>query len=48
MLDVYMLKNGKFHKIEEYFELNATFNEIEDMFSLQMAAKGLKFEIIRQ
>lgn len=45
MLDVYMLKNGKFQKIEENFILKEILKEIYDMFSFQMELKGLKFTV---
>lgn len=34
MLDIYMLKNGKFQMIEEKFVLKKMIEEILDMFSL--------------
>lgn len=45
MLDVYMLKNGKFQKIEEQVMVKNLFKAVFDMFSLQMAAKNLEFTI---
>ena len=44
MLDVYMLKNGKFQMIEEKFVLKKMIEEIFDMFSLQTAYKGIKLK----
>lgn len=34
MLDIYMLKNGKFQKISEVFLLDDVLNEMYDMFQL--------------
>lgn len=45
MLDVYMLKNGKFRKIEEEVNFQKLMKSIYDMFNLQMQAKNLKFKI---
>ena len=36
MLDVYMLKNGKFRKIEEEVNFQKLMKSIYDMFNLQM------------
>lgn len=45
MLDVYMIKNGKFQKINEKFFLKNLMMEIYEMFSLQTKEKGLEFKI---
>ena len=46
MLDVYMLKNGKFQKIEEQVIVRNLMKTIFDMFYQQMVAKNLQFNII--
>lgn len=45
MLDVYMLKNGKFQKIEEQVVVEKLMKAVYDMFHLQMAAKRIQFQI---
>ncbi len=45
MLDVYMLKNGKFQKIDDKIQFKAMMREIYEMFSLQTAAKCISFKI---
>ncbi len=45
MLDVYMIKNGKFQKINDKFFLKNLMMEIYEMFSFQFNEKGLKFNI---
>ena len=46
MLDVYMLKNGKFQKIEEQVIVRKLMKTVFDMFYEQMVAKNLQFNII--
>jgi hypothetical protein len=46
MLDVYMIKNGKFQKINDKFLLKDLMMEIYEMFSFQFKEKGLEFKII--
>ena len=43
MLDVYMLKNGKFQKIEENVIIERMMKAVYDMFNLQMVAKKINF-----
>ena len=45
MLDVYMLKNGKFQVIEETMHLKKLLKEVLDMFILQTTAKGIKLQM---
>lgn len=46
MLDVYMLKNGKFSKIQGEVKTEQLMANIYDMFSIQMNQKQIKFQII--
>ena len=45
MLDVYMLKNGKFHKIQDEVRIEELMANVYEMFCSQMNQKGVKFEI---
>ena len=45
MLDVYMLKNGKFMKIQEEIRVEEMMAKIYEMFCIQMEQKGVGFEI---
>lgn len=45
MLDVYMIKNGKFQKINDKFYFKNLMMEIYEMFSFQLNEKGLEFNI---
>ena len=45
MLDIYMLKNGKFQCISEPFLLDEVLNHMRDMFQLQMDSKNINFII---
>ena len=45
MLDVYMIKNGKFQKISENFRIKTIMKEIYEMFCFQTQAKGLDLNI---
>ena len=42
MLDVYMLKNGKFEMIEQRFMVKKFFQEVNEMFVLQAQTKNIK------
>ena len=44
MLDMYMLKNGKFSVKEEKFILKRMVEEVLDMFILQTSGKGVKLK----
>jgi signal transduction histidine kinase len=45
MLDVYMLKNGKFQMIEEQMEINKMMKEVLEMFILQATSKGIELTV---
>ena len=45
MLDVYLIKNGKFQKIEEQVMIKKLLKQIHNMFHLQMQAKGIQFNV---
>lgn len=45
MLDVYMIKTGKFHKILEDFYIEKEFKEIFDMFQPQSTAKRIELRV---
>jgi signal transduction histidine kinase len=45
MLDVYMLKNGKFQMIEEQMDIKKMMNEVLDMFVLQATSKSIELRI---
>lgn len=46
MLDVYMLKSGKFQKILDHFNLQDSIIYIYDMFYLQAQARGIQFILV--
>lgn len=46
MLDVYMLKNGKFQKIEVTFKMQRLFKDLQKMFDLQASAKEVKLNLV--
>lgn len=45
MLDMYMLKNGKFQTISETFLLDEVLSHMRDMFQLQMTGQNINFTI---
>ena len=45
MLDVYMIKNGKFVKIWETVDLTEMMNNVYEIFCLQTRQKFLDFDI---
>ena len=46
MLDIFQIKNGKFHKNEKEVNLRESFQQIEDMFKLATEQKSLFFNMI--
>lgn len=46
MLDIYMLKSGKFQKILDHFNLQESVIHIYDMFYLQAQAKGIELILV--
>ena len=46
MLDIFQIKNGKFHKNEKEVNLRDSFLQIEDMFKLATEQKNLFFNLI--
>jgi signal transduction histidine kinase len=45
MLDIFQIKNGKFHKNELPVNLRDSFSQIEDMFRLATEQKGISFSM---